>query len=494
MSGTGTLRPGWIYFALFAWNASQGRFTALFLQDRMLTEEQIGVILALKYVLSMFVGPLVSSWSDSLVLHGYKHAHALVVACCVVLTTFFFLCQSLPELEMFELLDANHLSNRYYYFIFIRSLYSISMSPIMSILDGVTLEYLVMTKKEKSLYGNERMFGAISWAIVSFMLGISIDQYDTKVMYFYNICLLVPVLATLYWFEILKRSARNDEQIAEKSMTEAGNTSPCSDLEGGVEVREKLTLTAIIQEYASVSTVIFLMLCTTLSIGTSIVENLLFLMFTNTLGSSNFICGVSVVVTVVFEIPLFFYGDGMLNFFGPVKLLAISTLSYSVRVFGYTLVPKSANWMVLFMEPLHGVTFSCMKMASVEYVSQNTPVGYDVSIQGLLAGLQNMGSFVGVSLGGYIEEEYGSQTLYRGAAGMVTFFLIVFITTFVFPSRKGDGKIHCDNLATLTNDMDIEISSKVMQVTKQKQFYSKLETAEDQIIETDIIDDTYLLN
>lgn len=495
------MRPGWIYFFLFCWNASQGRFTSLFLEERSLSEHQIGILLSLNSIVSVFVGPVVSSWSDQLVLRGYVYGHTLVITCCATLTTFFFLCQSLPELHIFEALDNNHLDNRFYYFILIRSLYAMSICPIFSILDGMTLEYLVMMKKEKSLFGNERMFGAISWAIISFTLGIAIDQYATKIMYLYNFCLLFPLLGSLYWYETSKISCvnvltrRECDLVSRSSKGEHGhifsrgskessgskihgsNISmlPTSDMHNidiatntdSVDQEDTKIETDIIMDipgsslcdvllkHASVSTCMFLLLCTALSMGTSVVENLVFLMFTDTLGSSNFICGISVVVTVIFEIPLFFYANSMIQFFGPVVLLAISTLAYAIRVVGYTLVPKSANWLILLLEPLHGVTFGCLKIASVEFVSQTAPKGYDVSVQSILGLVKNMGSLVGVGVGGYVEEKFGSHVLYRGSAVIVTLFLVMFVAVF-----RAEYKQKKDNSSGLIEILGVTPSSR----------------------------------
>jgi MFS family permease len=457
------MRPGWIYFALFSWAASQGRFTSLFLEERLSDEYQIGILLSLKYIISIIIGPIITTWSDQLVKNGYTYGHTLIIGFCAIMTTIFFLCQSIPELQIFQFLDENHMENRFYYFIVIRILYSISQCSIMSILDGMTLEYLILMKKEKKMFGHERMFGAVSWAAVSFSLGIAIDKYDTKVMYLYNLCLLFPFLVSLFWYEATKCSLDTTPALGVEDLTiekgegqgheqqgESNETNisckpsghdcddcsawdgPGSSILSDVDDSSSFSLYSILLQHLSVSTVVFLLLCTVLSMGTSVVENLIFLLFTNSLGSTNFICGLSVVVTVVFEIPLFFYASQMLEFFGPVIMLAISTMAYSVRVVGYTLIPQSSNWMILFLEPLHGVTFGCLKISSVEFVSQSTPKGYDVTVQGWLSALQNMGSLVGVSLGGYVEEHYGSEVLYRGAASIVTMFLVLFMGVFVY--------------------------------------------------------------
>ena len=225
--------------------------------------------------------------------------------------------------------------------------------------------------------------------------------------------------------------------------------------------------------------------------GTSVVENLVFLLFTNTLGSSNFICGVSVVVTVVFEIPLFFYANSMLQYLGPVILLAISTLAYSIRVVGYTLVPASANWVVLFLEPLHGVTYGCLKIASVEFVSQTAPSGYDVSFQGILGALQNLGSLVGVSVGGYVEERLGSRVLYRGAAAVVTVCLALFIGVFSAEHRETNRRSRSSNSSSSSSSdsgrsfmpekiVELIAASGGSHLPTSTGTYSKLQSVEEQ--------------
>lgn len=41
------MKPRWLYFWLFSWLASQGRFTSLFLKSLNLNETQIGILLSM---------------------------------------------------------------------------------------------------------------------------------------------------------------------------------------------------------------------------------------------------------------------------------------------------------------------------------------------------------------------------------------------------------------------------------------------------------------
>jgi cyanate permease len=91
----------------------------------------------------------------------------------------------------------------------------------------------------------------------------------------------------------------------------------------------------------------------TLSLGQAIVNGLVFL-FYETLGSSYTVMGVTVVLTVLFEIPIFHVAPNLLNRYGSGPLLLLAGGCYAVRVLGYSLIPDNHTLYVLMLEPLHG--------------------------------------------------------------------------------------------------------------------------------------------
>mmetsp|Transcript_14709 Transcript_14709/g.35887 ORF Transcript_14709/g.35887 Transcript_14709/m.35887 type:complete len:554 (-) Transcript_14709:138-1799(-) len=164
--------------------------------------------------------------------------------------------------------------------------------------------------------------------------------------------------------------------------------------------------------------VAFYLCCVTMGFGMSLVESFLFLFLTQKLGSSLLICGISVVVTVLFEIPLFMVTDRLLSTCGIVVMIIVAQGSYAIRVFGYTLVSNA--WMILAFEPLHGVTYACMKTAQVNYTSFVVArPGLESTAQGLTTVMSSMGTILGQWIGGWILEVYGPSVLYRGAGLVV---------------------------------------------------------------------------
>lgn len=166
----------------------------------------------------------------------------------------------------------------------------------------------------------------------------------------------------------------------------------------------------------------------TLAMGMSIVESLIFLFFEE-LGGSFTVMGLSVVVTVIFEIPVFHFAPSLLENFGPGRLQQAAAVAYMIRVIGYTLIPEGAMAFVLLLEPLHGITYGCAATSSVDYMARLAPKGYESTAQGLLSGLRGIGSIVGLSLGGWVDDAYGPKILYRTYASIVAIGLGLFLFT-----------------------------------------------------------------
>ena len=90
------------------------------------------------------------------------------------------------------------------------------------------------------------------------------------------------------------------------------------------------------------------------------------------------------MVIQAFEIPIFAYSRWLLDHVGVSGLLIIAQLAYSSRVAVYSIVHDP--WLVLLVEPLHGVTYGhlprawcdtdvlvwsgCWQTATVEHMRQ----------------------------------------------------------------------------------------------------------------------------
>ena len=487
-------RPGAVYCFYFAWMASHGRFTSLFLSERGLTDSQIGLLLSVRNVISIVTTPVFSNLADTAQHERWTipgtviRGHEAVLVVLTTLTSFAWMAYSGPELGLVPSAWA------FPYFFLVRIVYSIGISATYGIVDGLALRRLKELGRDPSTYGVERLWGAVGWAVSGLTLGIIADYTGLGVTYVFVPITQILLASTLFLFSLdlnvdlsadvkvdgddvvtgvtgvelqahtdtagedptQSSKAQTDPEVAAAVASTATDTDRATDRATdrgtsaasesssdvatmGMMSRLRLLCTALCSEPTNAA---FVLVSVVLTIGTSIIEDLVFLYFSETLGASMLLCGVSVVVTVVFEIPIFTYAESLLSH-GPPTLLAMACLCYTTRVIGYTLVPN--GWYVLFLEPLHGITYSCAKTAAVHFVQEVTPPGLEASAQGLMGTLQmGIGATLGTGVGGVVEDVYGPRMLYRGAAALVLaalsfYCLLLFVCRMIKASAARAG-------------------------------------------------------
>jgi len=419
-------------------------------------------------------------------------------------------------------------------------MYAATMSPTYSITTGIALTYLSKLGIDKQALGQERLYGVFSWALVNFSMGVAIDYLNTTVMYLYVLATMIPLLYCLYLCSEESLHGSNVETPTNRVdmdnaqvgsgvtihdtfsdtdtveielqplqsdvsaiVTDTDTETVVTDININIDTytdtdtetsKEQGTnnnmlsdvINLLLALFATPTGAMFTTLLIVLKMGTSIVENLVFLFFTQSLGSSNFVCGLSVVITVIFEVPIFSYSEYLLKKLGYFYMVLISCVCYSIRVVGYTLIPHGSSSYILFLEPLHGLTFGLAMLAATDYtatiankysqtISRQTGSGCSTSTinssdnklgstaQAVMSSLQNgLGVLIGTGGGGAIEQIYGSNTLYRGAAVVVMCFAFIFLLVFCYfgdPTGSGIGSL-CSFTTIFSNTSRNNINGK----------------------------------
>lgn len=160
--------------------------------------------------------------------------------------------------------------------------------------------------------------------------------------------------------------------------------------------------------------------------GMSMVDSFLFVYLQNDLGASTRLCGCTVGVTVLFEIPIFLRSKRLLRDAGHDSLFVVAALAYAARVTGYTLLtPDTVRW-VLLLEVLHGVTFACAWTAFVDFAARAAPPGSSTTFQTVLSATMDcLGGGVGPIVGGAAVERLGAARVYRFCGAVVLAVTIV---------------------------------------------------------------------
>lgn len=380
---------------------------SLYYQNEGLTEEEIGSVFALGSATSPVVSAGLSFLADRLAASRGPAARLHIFTACIVWGTLIFSLQGLswPGVPRLWVMLVG------------RVLLDVARPATFSILDSITVQAL----SDRKLYGQERLYGAYSWAIVGVCLGALMDRFGPRVM---HPCLPVAamgVLAAVFY-------AGPPPSLPQAAVGASGSLT-CGGPADAALPAQRASGAALRQLFwayiSSPAKVAFFLYAVTLGVGMTLVENLLFLYFRQ-LNASCFVCGLSVVVTVVFEIPLFARSKTLLSTFGSRGCLVVAGLCYSIRVVGYTLVPGGA-WVLLF-EPMHGVTYAFWQTASVEVMASITPRELATTGQNFLSAIRTFcGITTGNVLGGLIMQTFGQAVLYRGAAVLVAAGLAVFL-------------------------------------------------------------------
>ena len=388
----------WIYFWLFAWLQCSGRFMSLYYESEGLTDAEIGVVFAVGTVSSAVLGPCISTLADSL---GTKHGPAARLVCFVAIILFNSVAFALMGIRWAGI-------SRFWVMLVYRI---VDMSSVAcSLADAITISSV----PDRTRYGNERVFGAWSWAIMGVFLGALMEHFEQRVVNVVQPFTAVGICLAVVFAGVPPRKPRANDR-------------------GLVRTDVKGVMLLFKSYLSSVSKVTFFLFAVTLAMGMVLVEKLIFLYFRE-LNASFLVCGLSVVVTVVFEIPLFSYSQKLLKKIGTNGCITLCSVAYIVRVIGYTLVRRGA-WVLLF-EPLHGVTIALSSTACVEVMASITPPDLAATGQMFLNSVRSLlGSTTGVIVGGYLIQVWGEAVLYRCAAMMVTIGLFAFLA--------GNGQWRC---------------------------------------------------
>jgi hypothetical protein len=205
---------------------------------------------------------------------------------------------------------------------------------------------------------------------------------------------------------------------------------------------------------------LFLLEVIVMGAGMATVERLLFLYMVNDLQSSTLLCGLSVGVNVIFELPIFWYATWMVGKLGLDGMQLLSMTCFVVRVYGYTLLTPDTKWWTLSLEILHGVTFACfwvvctdVSKTLINETHQKWNTTIPVMVQTLYAAI---GVGFGSVFGGWAMQAWGSRPMYHCTAGLIGAVLIFHLIGSIVV-RCGEGsKSFLPDYTTTYNDQEEE--------------------------------------
>jgi PPP family 3-phenylpropionic acid transporter len=265
-------------------------------------------------------------------------------------------------------------------------------APIIPLADNAVMALLAGQREQ---YGKLRLWGAVGWGLSAPLVGAMIERSGLVwIFWIYAAILLLALFA--------------------------GRRLPMDLRSRGASFRRGMR-----DLLANRRWLLFLALVFVGGLCMNVVNTFLFL-YMGQLGASAGLMGLSLSISTLSELPIFFFSDRLIARWGARGLLLIAMGAYALRLLALSLA--NAAWMILPLQLLHGLTFSAMWTAGVSYSNQIAPPGLGATAQGLFSGVKlGVGAAAGAFAGGLLYQAIGLSATFLWTGLLALFCLLAYL-------------------------------------------------------------------
>jgi MFS transporter, PPP family, 3-phenylpropionic acid transporter len=365
--------PKAAYFFYYAATAFLLPFIALYYAGVGLSAAQIGLLSGLLPLVTLVSAPLWGALADA----ARRHHALLLLAIGGTMAAVLALSRTASLSALIPIVVVN----------------AFFMAPIIPLVDSTVL---TMLGERRSLYGRQRLWGAVGWGITAPVAGWLMDRTGMSASFGGYVVLMFGCFLVAIGLPVGRSHI------------------------GGTFRRGVRGLLGNWQ---------WLVFLASILIGGLVlaIEMSFLFLYMNSLGASKALMGLCLAIGTVSELPVWFYSNRMLERFGTRKVLVISLLACAVQGFAYS-VMVNPLW-VLPIQLLHGLAFSASWAAGVAYSGKIAPPGMGATAQGVFSGVSfGLRAALGAFIGGLLYQNVGPAAAFRvgGIAALVgiAFFLI----------------------------------------------------------------------
>jgi MFS family permease len=355
--------PFSLNFLFFAGVAFVLPFMVLYYQSLGLTGTEIGILLGLTPLITLFGAPLWTRLADTTQKHRLLMGIAMLFGAVTIFLLPFF--QSVaPTIVLIILL-------------------TIFFAPITSFADSATM---FMLADQKQMYGIIRVGGTFGFGLAAIIAGAVVKSYGLGSAFWCGAGL------SFLGFLVSQKMTYNSYPTGTMS------TGPTASQSGaGVLL-------------ANPRWILFLALAFAGSLCITTINNYL-LSYMKDLGADGQIMGYALALGTVSEALIFLFGNLLLKRFKPYVLLVIAIALFGLRLLA--LAVFNTPELILLVQLIGGLTFPAMWIAGVSYANENAPAGMSSTAQGLFgATVFGFGTSVGGFLGGLLLDNLGGRGMY----------------------------------------------------------------------------------
>lgn len=364
--------PKAFYLVYFLAGAFFGPFLPLYYREVGMTGQQIGMLGAVIPLVTLMSGPLWGGLADATRLHRWLLTLTIGSALITVPAIF-----ATRQLLLLSALVIAH---------------SFLRAPSMPLVDSAILRIL---DKRRDLYGQQRLWGTIGYAIGGVCVGVLTQRLGLRAAFYGFLPLTIGALVM---------SLR----------------LPATEYRRRLPFWRGLRTLLTNRQWA-----IFLIAVFIAGLGQSGSHRFLFLHLSD-LGASTTLIGLSMFAEGLGEVPVFFYSHRLMRRWSKRVLLIFAWMVYIVRLLA--LSAMQVPWLILPIQLVMGVAFSAMWSAGVSLTSEMAPEGMGTTAQAVYGVMRGgLASATGAFLGGIVFDRWGAPILFRCGAIAIVVALLFFL-------------------------------------------------------------------
>ena len=236
----------------------------------------------------------------------------------------------------------------------------VAFAPIFSLIDAITYDFL---GAERHKWGKQRLWGTIGHGVFALSSGFLMDLFSRgELKTDFTVAFVIFAIA-----EFLSAGMTSLYRVSDAVRCSHPAFKDIPTLLKRPDVLLLLVVVVIFGMY------------------TGLIETFLFIHL-ETLGQPPLtLFGLSIVANCVPQMVMFFFSGTVIEKIGHVNCVCLACAAFAVRMSAYSIL--RSPWMVLFVEPLHAITFGLFYATVSAYGSLITPKGLHGTIQGIIGSL-----------------------------------------------------------------------------------------------------------
>lgn len=385
-----------VYWMVFC---SIHSYAAVFLSSLGFASTNIGLVIAVSSLISVFAQPIVGSWIDQNNIVRLKKASVILVAMALVASLMLILILSSISIALI--------------FYMLALIFTITLTPLFS-----SLILQLKENQENVSFGVSRAFGSLAFAGVSAFIGSTVEKSTASVIPYITCVLMLVLFLIVANFPALKSPTKSDK-AHKQNMTATDQLDIPKKFVERVNTQYPTFLWVI-------SGLSFIFIFHSLA-------NVFLVKIVEAVGGTQREFGFALSLMAMVEIPVMMGSGKLIRRFGTRKLFAFSMVFYVIRSIALLMAGNMVA--IYFAQLLQAFSFALFIPISVAYVGE-IMAKYDlVKGQTFVVSATTLGSVTGSLLGGFVIDMFGvPQMLVIGAASTV-----IGATLVLFGLRKSQA-------------------------------------------------------